>query len=679
MNTQLSVLRRFALIALLVNATTLVAQDVDGVDEPEIVVSGTRSEQMSVVIPASITVIDQGMIKNSGALNVVDVLKNRGAIQISDTYGDGSRSSINMRGLSASSNTLVLVDGRRLNNPDIGGPDLNSVAIKDVERIEIIQGSGSVLYGDQAVGGVINIITKTPESLSANVEYTAGSYEYERFRASVSQAFEGDFSFRLSAETRESENYRRHNEVEYSNVFARVAYDYGSGSVFVETQIIEDEQQNPGALLEAEMVQDRKQSIMDFMNDFTDVETDVSRFGIAQSFTEHWELLAEYTQREADGEFLLSFRGFPAPPVSATNPVNIQTREVTGVNPRLVANYDLDNGAFILTAGADLEESDYLLRSQFGTQSNNQEVSSFYAQGVIPVLPAADVTLGFRQAEVENNLVDRPTGAQGVPDNADLDDDISIASFGLTVQASDNLRHFIRFEENYRFAKVDEHTQSPVVPDFFGNAGAPLKTQTGESIEVGVEWQNVGNSAKAVLYQLKIEDEIIFDPTLFQNINIDSTEHKGAIIESSHALTQTLRLGFSYSWLDAEIISGAFDGKVVPFTAESVFGLSLDYDITDNFHAYIEANNIDDRYFEGDLANEVAQLEGHTVVNLQLAYTQGPWSATIRVNNLLDEEYSDSGAATTLYDPITFQPTNVGSFFPAPERNSRLTLAYYFD
>jgi len=102
---------------------------------PAVVVSAARTEQSTLTTPASITVITREQIDASGARHVAEVLRGQGGVQINDFYGDGSRASVGMRGFgeTAGSNTLVLVDGRRLNNPDIAAADLNSIALQDVE------------------------------------------------------------------------------------------------------------------------------------------------------------------------------------------------------------------------------------------------------------------------------------------------------------------------------------------------------------------------------------------------------------------------------------------------------------------------------------------------------------------------------------------------------------------
>ncbi|HEX5055908.1 MAG TPA: TonB-dependent receptor, partial [Gammaproteobacteria bacterium] len=540
--------------------------------------------------------------------------------------------------------------------------------LQDVERVEIIQGSGSILYGDQAVGGVINIITRRPEKFVAEAALIAGSYGRETAQAYVANAFDNGLGFSISAESRSADNYREHNEIEYSNLFAHMDYEYGGSSrVFLELQDVSDDQQNPGALFRDELETDRRQSNPDFANDFNNVEHRVSRAGLEQVLSEHWRLLAEYTDRDTDGEFVLSFRGFAAAP----EPANRQERSLKSFTPRLAGRYETSNGALLLTAGADREESDYFLESQLGTQQSDQQTGSYYLQAILPLLPAADFALGLRNAKVENELVDRPVFGLGVPDDADLDDEVSVFSVGLTVDAGDSMRHFIRYEENYRFPKVDEHTNSPVVP-FPGGSGEPLATQTGESIEIGLDWAHAGHSCGLALYRLDLENEISFDPVQFQNVNIDSTRREGLVLNAGWQPVDAVHIGLNYSHLDAEIRSGTFEGNRVPFTAERTAGLNLDWTPGERWHLYAETLYTSDRLYSGDFAAELPELEGYTIANALLDFSWERWKLSLRINNLTDELYSGSGAASL--DSASFM--TVESFYPAPERNGWLQLTY---
>ena len=190
----------FLLMACLAFLSVVRGETISSLDT--MVVTATRSQQDEISTPASIVIITADDIRHSGADNVVELLRNQGGIQISDLYGDGSRATISMRGFggNAQANTLVLVDGRRLNNADLGNPALNSVSLKDVERIEIMRGSAGVLYGDQAVGGVINIITRRPDKLHAGLAAEAGSYGRKSVNVELSNRHDNGLGYRFSAE-----------------------------------------------------------------------------------------------------------------------------------------------------------------------------------------------------------------------------------------------------------------------------------------------------------------------------------------------------------------------------------------------------------------------------------------------------------------------------------------------
>ncbi len=159
---------RFSFCLRVISGLTLItgsnaAFAADSSTIPVIVITPSAFAQPRELTSVPVTVIDSETIKNSKASNVAELLRGQAGLHVSDLFGDGSQASIDLRGFgpTAVNNTLILVDGKRLNNSsDQGAPDLTSIAIDDIEQIEIIQGSAGVLYGNQAVGGVINIIRK---------------------------------------------------------------------------------------------------------------------------------------------------------------------------------------------------------------------------------------------------------------------------------------------------------------------------------------------------------------------------------------------------------------------------------------------------------------------------------------------------------------------------------------
>ncbi len=634
---------------------------------PDVLVSATRSAQSNVTVPASITIISREEIARSGARNLAEVLRGRGSVQVIDSFGDGSRTTVGMRGFgeSANANTLIMVDGRRLNNIDISDPDLNSISLKDVERVEIIHGSAGTLFGDQAVGGVINVITRTPERLQAFGEARRGSYDAYELRSGVTQRLENGFSYRASIEKRESENYRDSNELDYENYLGRLGFEHSSGSAFAELQHVREDLGTPGALFAEELAANRRQAAPGQEANFSDTETTVARIGGQQALGENWSLEAELTNRESESEFLLGFRTLPA------TDTNLQNRHLTSFNPRLVGVYPTPNGDVLITLGHDVEWADYEIRSVLGGQRNDQRTRGTYGQAVVPILPGTSLTFGARHLQVENDLIDDGPFAS-FPAGRDIDDRQFVTEVGLSVRPDERWRVFVRRDENVRFAKVDEF--------LFTTPGIPLKTQTGESYEAGVEWADGGHRAKAVMYWLDLDDEIAFDPSagpfgFGANLNLESTRRKGVILEAAWQATPRLRLAGTYSYIDARVRSGALRGNRVPLVARHVGFASVDYRLTPSWRVHAELHGVSERVFSGDFDKVLGALPGYGVVNLLSEVRRGGWTFAVRVNNLLDNEYSDSGARS--FDPMTFTP--VESFFPSPERNFWLSVRYDYE
>ncbi len=634
---------------------------------PDVLVSATRSAQSNVTVPASITIISREEIARSGARNLAEVLRGRGSVQVIDSFGDGSRTTVGMRGFgeSANANTLIMVDGRRLNNIDISDPDLNSISLKDVERVEIIHGSAGTLFGDQAVGGVINVITRTPERLQAFGEARRGSYDAYELRSGVTQRLENGFSYRASIEKRESENYRNSNELDYENYLGRLGFEHSSGSAFAELQHVREDLGTPGALFAEELAANRRQAAPGQEANFSDTETTVARIGGQQALGENWSLEAELTNRESESEFLLGFRTLPA------TDTNLQNRHLTSFNPRLVGAYPTRNGDILITLGHDVEWADYEIRSVLGGQRNDQRTRGTYGQAVVPILPGTSLTFGARHLEVENDLLDDGPFAS-FPAGRDIDDRKFVTEAGLSFRPDERWRMFVRRDENVRFVKVDEF--------LFTTPGVPLKTQTGESYEAGVEWADGGHRAKALVYWLDLDDEIAFDPSagpfgFGANVNLESTRRKGVILEAAWQATARLRLAGTYSYIDARVRSGALKGNRVPLVARHVGFASVDYRLTPSWRVHAEVHGVSERVFSGDFDKVLGELPGYGVVNLLSEVRRGGWTFAVRVNNLLDNEYSDSGARS--FDPITFAP--VESFFPSPERNFWLSVRYDYE
>lgn len=136
----------------------------EGVKLEEVVVTASRIEEPTKEVASSVTVITEKEIANKKAKTVVEVLKGTPGVDISESGGPGQLGSIFIRG-AKSEHTLIMIDGIKMNDPmDPGrGYDISKLTVDNIEKIEIIRGPQSTLYGSEAIGGVINVITKKGE------------------------------------------------------------------------------------------------------------------------------------------------------------------------------------------------------------------------------------------------------------------------------------------------------------------------------------------------------------------------------------------------------------------------------------------------------------------------------------------------------------------------------------
>lgn len=614
-------------------------------DNPEnIYVSATRSETAQLPVATQIKVITREEIRVSGAKLVSEVLQTQAGIQLSDADGSGMRSvSVSMRGLAGANNVLVLVDGRKLNNPSIASPALNAIAVRDIERIEIVQGSAGVLYGDQAVGGVINIITRRAAAgeIRGAVSAKIGSDKLRDYGVNLGQGFANGLSYNLSLQKRDADNYRDNNNSAYDSQLLNLRYAHKRGYVFVEGQSIDDELRTPGSLSDAQAAQNPRQT--NTPNDYSNQYTDLLRLGAGQTLTDNLQLLLEYSDRDEEGEYFYDdyfYGSNPAP--------THYSMQVTSLTPRLIGTYATAQGQAIVTLGYDRVDSDYESDNIYSTVNSSQLQESVYGQLIYPLLPKLIANLGVRQSQVKDNnrLLDERQ-----------DDKLTASEFGLSYQLSGGWRLFGRYAESFRFANPDDNNR--VAEDLVF-----LKPQTGESWELGAQWQGDAIQLSSAFYRLELNDEIVFDAINFININLPASERRGLTLDMEVRPLDSMVVRMNYTYTDAEAIEGAYAGNAVPFVAENTGSMVLVYEPMDTLSFSLETLYTGSRFKADDEANIGPKLANYSVVNLTAGYSLGQLELSFRANNISDERYAGFHS--------------VWGQYPQPERNYTLGASIRF-
>ncbi|TYO97700.1 outer membrane receptor for ferrienterochelin and colicins/vitamin B12 transporter [Geothermobacter ehrlichii] len=195
-----------------------------------VVVTATRSAQPKSQLAASVTVITADQIAATGATRLDEVLRDAVGLQITSSGPAGAIATPSIRG-SEGAQVLVLLDGIRLNSPQSGQFNLSNlpVALDEIERIEVLRGPASALYGTSALGGVIQIFTREPESEpQTSLSWSEGRFDSRSISLSTSARKEG-VRYRLAAGLDRSRGYRTNSDLEQGNLNGMLGFELGGG------------------------------------------------------------------------------------------------------------------------------------------------------------------------------------------------------------------------------------------------------------------------------------------------------------------------------------------------------------------------------------------------------------------------------------------------------------------
>lgn len=618
-----------------------------------IVVIGRQAET-PLDIAANVTVIDAAEIEQSGVTSLTELLRGRSGIQVSDSNTGPTLAMRGFSGTQAANNTLILLDGRRLNNMDIAAASLSAIPLNQIERVEILSGSAGVLYGDQAVGGVINIITKAPQASGGNVTLAAGSFHKAEGRGDVAGSINDNWRYYLAAAYNRSDNYRDHNTNNTGSVLGRLQYRTDERQFFVEGSYYDNKRENPGALTEEQLHRNPRQASIYQPDDYIHEMTDAWRAQLQQQLDTHWQMVAD-----------LNYSDSQVSSVSYGNRGQ-NSRSLLEFNPKFLANYAVNAGNLKWVLGADLHrgEADFDLTST--NRSNTQTMTSAYAQATVPLTSTLEYVVGGRYAKVKDELRDAAVYANGTV----LDEHAHALELGVNYRPTTSQRFYLRADQNFRFAKVDE--QAYTSPGVNG-----LKPQTGNSIEAGWDWQASTQQLGVKLYRLKLEDEVVYDMSaqkpvggLFDgaNVNADKSRRYGADVSWNWQPFSLWQLGAEYHYVDAEFTAGANDGKQLSWVAKHAGRAYTSVDMTRHWQLYLEAQYLGKRYMEGDDANEGEQIDSYWLGNLALNYRRNAWLASLRIDNLFDKDYVSSG----------YYSSWGNGYYVGDGRNIKASISYRF-
>lgn len=632
----------------------------------------TRTEDAGSFVTRSLSVIDRAEIEKSPAMDVPDLLRSKAGIVVSK-LSEGSKSvSVDIRGFGESGrqNVLVLVDGRRANQVDMSGADWAAIPLSIVERVEIIRGPSTILYGDNATGGVINIVTrKIQDGIHAKAQSEVGSNKYKRNGGTVSASnswAHGLFHY----ENTQDGGWRTNSDTWANDWFGKLGLGpWKGGGIDLTAGHHRDRFGLPGAL---------------FMQQIDEL----GRRGSTHSHTRGWSEETFFTANPnwnfelgENGFALSGFNSFRRRQSKQSDPY---PASLWGPGGDTETIHHIDTYEFQPKVQWTRQLTDWLaskMTSGFDVYFGEDKIRSGDRGTAQDVLKILKKTLGVYVFEnlsgwdklllnlgVRGEWADYRFDQQAVVSNLDTQG-MRNAAFDIGTGFRYNERSLVYFDTSraFRFPVTEELYQNQYFNSWTGMVAGGLnqglKQQQQMNYELGVRDHTfrpleVGTN----IFLTDIKDEIYYDPLTYLNSNYSSmTRRYGWELESALQLFEqhwyNLKPFYNLTLQKPYFKGGEYANKNIPFVPGTKFATGFVLEPVKGLTISTELNHIGSRFAISDQRNNQAKLKAFTSVDLKTKY-QWKWaSAWITLTNLFDANYSEYGVVNMAGTAVGYYPS----------------------
>jgi len=567
---------------------------------PEIVVTATRSAQTVDNSLASVTVINRTQIEQSQATTLPDILESVVGLNVANNGGMGKTTSIFMRG-TESDHVLVLIDGVKIGSASAGGASFQDLPVSQIERIEIVRGPRSSLYGSEAIGGVIHIFTRKVDT-PIQASLSAGSDNTYEISSGVSASTKNS-RFSLNANHLKTQGFNtcegnlmggcftiEPDDDGYDNTSFNARMSHLGKNVYFQANILHTQGHNE--------FDSSFNNQSDFLQQVIGLKTDITFNDV---WLAHFNLGNNRDEIESFGNTPRTYLNNRRHLFSWQNDFSLSARN------ELIIGYDFQQDK---------------VDSSFGFIENNRDNHGFFTQ-YQTVKGNADFNLGLRHDQNDqfgsHNTGNMAAGYDFMP----------------------NLRGVVSYGTAFKAPVFNEL--------YFPNFGNPnLQPEESDSVEIGLVGTGLKYQWTLNAYRTEIDKLIgLFPVENIDKANIVGIEG-GVQWQLSHWDIKT-----QFSWLDTE---DDLTGKRLPRRAKNTVSI----DVTRHFgkvglsaHFLAQSHRFDDR------ANR-QRLGGYGILNLRGEYSLNKqWTLRARLDNAFDKNYETARfyntAGRTFFISIHYQ------------------------
>jgi len=588
------------------------------------------------------TIISAEDIRHSGVSDVNEAIRRlAGVVGRADLNG-GRELTLDLRGYgdTASQNLVILVDGLRVSENELTSARMTAIPLALVDRIEIVRGSSSVLWGEGASAGVINIVLRQAGSPDVGSVVSA-SAAVESFdgRDVQAQAFVGRDAMAFDALLRHvgSDGFRDNNHYRQDSASAGLTYTSAAGRLQFRAQRESQGNGLPGSLNFIEYAANPRQTATP--RDHANVrETRTSvQLGAAQST---WTPQIDLAARERRAEAYFDAFAFRSSTASHS----------TELSPRLVHHTSVGSAQETSIFGLSTQRWSYRNTGSSQNETGRQTNRALYIHTDWSFPTGTRLAAGWRSERVNKRASDASNGVAYDRDNRLRADELA-----LNQTLRSGLDAYVRLASSFRLPVVDENRF----------LSAPLRPQRNRDREAGLKWAGARHNVTMRVFRQRTVDEIAFDPTLFSNVNLDPTRRTGVELEGKLQATPRLQLSATWQSLRARFNAGANAGRDQPLVAPRSATLRGSYKISASRRIDAGWQYRAAMRFGDDHANNCdKRIPSFVQLDARYAWSSTHWELAVSGTNLTDRRsYS-----------IAFSCAN-GSLYPDLGRSLRVSLS----
>ena len=524
-------------------------------------------------------------IEQSGSFSIFDFLSQHTSINIQPQYGNKASPLIDMRGYGMEAgyqNIIINVDGERLNRIDTVPQIIGNIPLKSIERIEILRGSGSVRFGDGAMAGVINIITKnTVEQSLQSVIGTQGAQSNI-----LNTGYQGD-SFNIMLNTSSEKNDGQvvsdpsGDKAKSNNDYNKLTLNLAlTDDLKVKMSILNSRSNNyfPNNLTKTQLLADPSQNGTG--NEYTNNDYDTDSYSLKTSYQFNPNLGINMSYFKEDMSlYSQAYYGN-----------SLQDYDTESFNISLP--YHGEKYAF--TSGIQVTDA----QRKDGVGDVTKKNKAIFVEAETQLTDAILISGGLRHEKVDYTY----NGASSLK----TEESLNAYEAGINYQINNQFSIFTNISHAYLAPDVDRFfigVGYPVVDRTFNAFIDPAKSNT---INLGFNYKEQHHSTLFTTYYTDLEDEIVYNPNSYINENIDNSEKYGLEIQHTHKVGNKTVLGINYNFVKANIGSNAqgfTDGNAMPGVPRQTLIANVNYQFIGNgfitlSHAWRERS-----YDMGDFAN----------------------------------------------------------------------------